>query len=117
MRVLLAPDCFTGTLTALEAAQALAAGWAAAAPRDDLDLCPLSDGGPGLLEVLRAALPGSTDLPVEVEDPLARPVPASVRPGPGWTNGSGPRRRTRMGSNVVARTTRRRPAVPGERRC
>ncbi len=78
MRVLLAPDCFTGTLSAPEAAEALARGWASVAPRDDLDLCPLSDGGPGLLEVLRHALPGCTDLPVVVEDPLARPVPASV---------------------------------------
>ncbi|MCW2605598.1 MAG: glycerate kinase, partial [Frankiales bacterium] len=78
MRVLLAPDCFGGTLSAPDAAQALAEGWLRAAPADDLDLCPLSDGGPGLLEVLRPALPGSRDLQVVVEGPHADPVPAVV---------------------------------------
>lgn len=78
MRVLLAPDSFGGTLTATEAAQALAAGWTAGAPSDALDLCPLSDGGPGLVEVLAASLPDATQVPVVVEDPLARPQPASV---------------------------------------
>jgi glycerate kinase len=69
VRVLLAPDCFTGTLSALEAAEALAAGWRRARPGDDLVLQPLSDGGPGFLD----ALPGA-DVSVLVEDPLARPA-------------------------------------------
>ena len=79
--VLLAPDCFTGTLSALEAAEALAAGWRRARPGDELVLQPLSDGGPGFLD----ALPGA-DVSVLVEDPLARPAlglrrPAAVQPG------------------------------------
>ena len=78
MRVLLAPDGFGGTLTPAQAAQALADGWASAAPGDELDLAPLSDGGPGLLDVLAAALPGAVRHPVTVEDPLARPVDAGV---------------------------------------
>lgn len=69
MRVLLAPDCFTGTLTALEVAQSLAEGWQAARPADELLLQPLSDGGPGFLD----ALPG-TRVTALVEDPLARPT-------------------------------------------
>lgn len=78
MRVLIAPDGFGGTLSAAQAAAALAEGWAAAAPRDELDLAPLSDGGPGLLEVLSTALPGAVLHPVTVEDPLGRPVAAAV---------------------------------------
>jgi glycerate kinase len=78
VRVLLAPDGFGGTLSPAEAAAALAEGWAAGAPGDDLDLAPLSDGGPGLLEVLAAALPDAAAHPVTVEDPLARPVEGSV---------------------------------------
>jgi glycerate kinase len=78
VRVLLAPDSFGGTLSAAEAARALADGWQAAAPGDDLDLLPLSDGGPGLVGVLASALPGSRLVEVQVEDPLARTVPARL---------------------------------------
>ena len=38
MRVLIAPDKFAGTLTAVEAAEAIAAGWRRHAPGDELDL-------------------------------------------------------------------------------
>ncbi len=78
MRVLIAPDCFGGTLTGPEAAAAIAAGWRAGAPADALDLAPLSDGGPGLLHVLAPVLPGAVRHSVRVEDPLARPVEAAV---------------------------------------
>lgn len=78
MRVLIAPDGFGGTLTPTEAAAAIAAGWRAAAPHDDLDLAPLSDGGQGFIEVLATALPGAIRRAVRVEDPLARPVEAEI---------------------------------------
>jgi len=58
MRVLIAPDCFGGTLTAPEAAEAIAAGWRSGAPDDELTLCPLADGGPGFVEVLHSSLGG-----------------------------------------------------------
>ena len=77
MRVLIAPDGFTGTLTAGQAAEAMAEGWRRSAPRDDLTLLPLSDGGPGFLDVLSSALGGAT-IGVTVADPLKRPVPASI---------------------------------------
>lgn len=73
----MAPDGFGGTLTAVEAAEAIAAGWRTAAPRDVLDLAPLSDGGPGFVDVLAAALPSAAQQTLTVEDPLARPVEAS----------------------------------------
>ncbi|HEX3907977.1 MAG TPA: glycerate kinase [Mycobacteriales bacterium] len=59
MRVVLAPDCYTGTATAAEAAAALAVGWQSVAPDDTLVLRPVSDGGPGLVDTLAASLAGS----------------------------------------------------------
>ncbi len=52
MRVLIAPDKFKGTLTAREAADAIARGWRKARPKDDLTLLPISDGGDGFGLVL-----------------------------------------------------------------
>ncbi len=58
MRILVAPDSFGGTLSAVQAAEAVAQGWRRAAPDDVLDLLPLSDGGPGFVDVLHASLGG-----------------------------------------------------------
>ncbi|MDV3222937.1 glycerate kinase [Intrasporangium sp.] len=77
MHVLIAPDCFTGTLTAGQAADAMADGWLRGAPHDTVETVALSDGGPGFVEVLAASLPGRTHA-VVVADPLGRPVPATV---------------------------------------
>ena len=77
MRVLIAPDCFTGTLSAGQAADAIADGWRRRAPADELTLVPLSDGGPGFLDVLSRALDGMM-IPITVHDPLGRPVPAAI---------------------------------------
>ena len=77
MRVLVAPDKFAGTLTAVDAARAIAAGWRRQAPDDELDLAPMSDGGPGFVEVLHAALGGSLE-PVVVAGPFGDPVPATI---------------------------------------
>lgn len=69
MRVLIAPDDFKGTLTATEAAEAIAAGWRWSAPDDALTLLPLSDGGPGFVQVTA----GATDaemVPVGVRGPM-----------------------------------------------
>ncbi|GAC1322882.1 MAG: hypothetical protein NVSMB13_01990 [Mycobacteriales bacterium] len=77
MRVLLAPDSFGGTLSAVEAAAAMAQGWQAAAPGDRLVQVPVSDGGPGFLDVMASVL-GGKRLPATVRDPLGRPVPAAV---------------------------------------
>ena len=77
MRVLIAPDKFAGTLTALEAAEAIAAGWSEQRPDDELDLAPMADGGPGFVDVLHAALGGEL-LAVTVAGPFGLPVPAGL---------------------------------------
>ena len=46
MRVLVAPDKFAGTLTAVEAAEAIAGRLGRHAPADVLDHAPMADGGP-----------------------------------------------------------------------
>lgn len=77
MRVVIAPDKFAGTLTAVEAAEAIAEGWRRRAPGDELDLAPMADGGPGFLDVLHASLGGKL-LAVTVTGPYGEPVPAGV---------------------------------------
>ncbi|WP_440154162.1 glycerate kinase family protein [Arthrobacter sp. SAFR-179] len=59
LRVLIAPDSFKGTLTAHEAAAAIAEGWAGVRPGDQLELVPLADGGEGTLDAIEAATPGA----------------------------------------------------------
>lgn len=76
MRVLIAPDCFGDSLTAVEAAQAIAAGWRTARPADVLILAPQSDGGPGFLEVLAACDSGLRRHHLRVSGPLSAPVEA-----------------------------------------
>ncbi len=77
MRVLIAPDKFAGTLTAVQAADAIAAGWRRRAPGDELDLAPMADGGPGFVDVLHAAL-GGEFAAVTVTGPHGAPAPAVV---------------------------------------
>lgn len=77
MRVLIAPDSFGGTLSAAQAAASIADGWLGAAGHDSVVVRPLSDGGPGFVDVLHANLGGEL-LAVTVPDPLGRSVPATV---------------------------------------
>jgi glycerate kinase len=77
MRVVIAPDKFAGTLTAVEAAKAIADGWRRRLPDTELVEVPMSDGGPGFVDVLHAALGGDL-LGVTVPDPYGDPVPATV---------------------------------------
>ncbi|HEY9394850.1 MAG TPA: glycerate kinase [Nocardioides sp.] len=77
MRVLIAPDKYAGTLTAAQAAAAIAEGWRRTAPRDELSLAPMADGGPGFLELLHEVLGGGLH-EVEVRGPHGEPVTAHV---------------------------------------
>ena len=54
LKVLIVPDKFKGTLSADAAARAIGRGWHKARPRDIMELLPMSDGGDGFGEVLRA---------------------------------------------------------------
>jgi glycerate kinase len=77
MRVLIAPDKFAGTLTAVEAADAIAAGWREQRPDDELDRAPMADGGPGFVDVLHTALGGEL-IAATVSGPFGLPVPATI---------------------------------------
>lgn len=78
MRVVVAPDKFAGTLTAVEAAEAIATGWRRHAPGDELVTVPMSDGGPGFVDILHAALPRSELRALTVTGPLGDPTPATL---------------------------------------
>lgn len=58
LRVLIAPDCYGDSLTAVQAAEAIAAGWQGGRPADRLTLAPQSDGGPGFVDVLASRFGG-----------------------------------------------------------
>ena len=77
MHIVFAPDKFAGTLSAVEAAEAMARGWASRAPDDVLVQVPMSDGGPGFVDVLHAALGGELDA-VTVTGPYGDPTPATI---------------------------------------
>lgn len=77
MRVLICPDSFTGSLTATEAADAIATGWRLHAPEDELIELGLSDGGPGFVRVITEGL-GIEPLLVSVTGPSGVPVPVTI---------------------------------------
>lgn len=82
----MATDSFDGTLTAGQAATAIAEGWRRTAPGDVLRALPLSDGGPGFVGALHVAL-GGERLPVVVRGPVGDAVPAEVLVVPGHASG------------------------------
>lgn len=75
MRIVVAPDKFKGSLTAPEAARAIARGVRAAASDAAIEQVPMADGGEGTVEALIAATGGSF-LEHEVTGPLGSPVRA-----------------------------------------
>ena len=76
LRVLVAPDSFKGTFSSVVVARALAEGWTAARPRDEIVVTPLADGGEGTLDAV-AATGTWVRLPVAAKDPLMRTLAAS----------------------------------------
>jgi glycerate 2-kinase len=72
--VLVAPDSFKGTFSAVEVAEAIGRGLAAAGL--DVDLCPVADGGEGTMETLLASIGGERVEVDGVRDPLGRPITA-----------------------------------------
>lgn len=75
MRIICAPDSFKESMSAAEAAAAMARGVRRVLPEAEIVQVPLSDGGEGFLESLAVALDARL-IPVEVPDALGRPVRA-----------------------------------------
>jgi glycerate 2-kinase len=75
MRILVAPQEFKGTLTAVQAASAIRDAIGRVLTSAQLDLAPLSDGGPGFVDALLGAAQGEQRQSL-VQDPLGRPVAA-----------------------------------------
>lgn len=67
-RVVVCPDKFAGTLTAAEAAAAIARGWRSVRGDDEIVTVPLADGGEGTVDVVAQAHPGAEVRRVEVAD-------------------------------------------------
>ena len=76
MRVVVAPQEFKGSLTAAQAAEAIAAGVRDALPDAAVDVVPMSDGGAGLVDALLAAR-GGARMTTRAHDPMMRLVDAS----------------------------------------
>jgi glycerate 2-kinase len=58
MKVVIAPDKFKGSLTAPQAADAIAAGVRRAVAGVEVDLCPIADGGDGFVDTMIRATGG-----------------------------------------------------------
>ena len=71
MRIVIAPDKFKGTLSAMEAGEAMAA----ALEGHDVRVLPVADGGEGTVQVMAESM-GARPVAIEVSDPLGRPVQA-----------------------------------------
>jgi glycerate kinase len=76
LTVLFAPDSFKGSVTSVDVARSLAAGWARARPGDELLLAPLADGGEGTLVAIAAA-GGWEWREAAAHDPIGRPIRAA----------------------------------------
>ncbi len=75
MRILVSPQEFKGSLTAEEAAEAIAAGLRRALPEAEIDVVPMADGGPGIVQAILSATAGHEET-AQVQDALGRPVAA-----------------------------------------
>jgi len=76
MRIVIAPDSYKESLTALEVATEIEAGFREVFPDADYVKLPLADGGEGTVAAMVAAT-GGTLVEVDVTGPLGEPVMAS----------------------------------------
>lgn len=76
MRIIVAPNAFKGSLTAVEAAAAMAEGARRAFPDAEVVSVPVADGGDGTVETLVAGIGGEIRT-VQVRGPLGEPVLAT----------------------------------------
>lgn len=124
MRILVCPTEFKGTLLARRAARVMAEGARRAKPAASVDVLPLSDGGPGLLDALIVSAsgpgPGPTMVRIPVDDPLGREVEGRLlffpSGGPGHGRGAGGGRGERVAVAESADACGLHHLDPGERR-
>ncbi|SOC43103.1 glycerate kinase [Ureibacillus acetophenoni] len=76
MKIVISPDSFKGTLTALEAAQAIEQGIKQVNQEIETILLPVADGGEGTMDALVLATSGQY-VKANVLDPLGREIEAS----------------------------------------
>ena len=76
MKILLAPDSFKGSLTAIQAARAMEEGIRDIDSTIETVMLPVADGGEGTMSSLIGATSG-TIVTVSVQDPLGCPIKAS----------------------------------------
>ncbi len=75
MKVVVAIDSMKGSLSSLEAGNAIKAGVLAAIPEAQVSVCPIADGGEGTTQALVQGMGGQMES-VTVADPLFRPTTA-----------------------------------------
>ena len=75
MKIVIAPDSFKESLSALEVADAIAEGWQKVIPDTECICIPMADGGEGTVQSLIDATHGSW-LSVDVTAPLGNTVRA-----------------------------------------
>ncbi|MBB2975293.1 glycerate kinase [Microbacterium endophyticum] len=86
-RVVFAPDSFKGSISAADAAAALASGWSTERPGDAVELLPMADGGEGTVDAFALALPHARRMPVTVTGPDGAVASASWLLVPGGSEG------------------------------
>lgn len=75
LRIVIAPDSFKGSLSAVEVCRVIKEAIIEVAPAADVTELPLADGGEGTLDCLVVAT-GGVKRVVRVSDPLGRPITA-----------------------------------------
>ncbi len=75
MKIVIAPDSFKGSLSAVEVSQAMAIGARRVFPNGILELVPMADGGEGTVQTLVEST-GGIMIPARVTGPLGDPVDA-----------------------------------------
>jgi glycerate kinase len=72
VKVVIAPDKFAGTMSAAQAAGAIADGWRSVRGGDEVVIVPMADGGAGTLDAVGAAVAEAVEHVTEVADARGR---------------------------------------------
>lgn len=76
MKIVIAPDSFKHSLSAVQVAAAISNGIRSVHPEADIVQLPVADGGEGTVEALTTAT-GGKKISIETYDPLMRPITAT----------------------------------------